>query len=472
MNTSSTKSQTFVKPKSQENRHFSTHQSSQLNEPAAGLCECSQSGQDGQDSDLGADDGFVLEFDIGIIDAKYEHRGISLTARYILGIIAAYLSAHSHGYLSEDKIAQAAGCNRSTVIRAVNKLKAAGYLDVDRRGKCNRYHVCEWVKHLPKTWVNHALVRDDDLSICQAVFVSYVKFRQGNNLATWLKIREAAEALGVSYHTIARAAASDAVLGFIGKIHRPERRSSKNEYYSTEESWLETYVFGPKTARPKCSALGQTSRKGDYPYARFTRHDLAHPQLGLSFDCRLDQEPYEVLRNIGVHWKVAKPMAVQWRDDHDSVRQAAVNAALRGDDYCRRMQRLGLPAPRFNLAGYTAATLNGAHRECHDVGPSKLTRVAKARAPAGARAAAGCRPTESELKRLEKYAENELKPCLVKPHTPDKSAIPADNPQFRDKSTEDEYLQAAIAAARRRSYSCRKHAKLGQKLHISVNSCH
>jgi hypothetical protein len=92
-----------------------------------------------------------------------------------------------------------------------------------------------------------------------------------------------------------------------------------------------------------------------------------------------------------------------------------------------------------------------------------LAHAAKARAPAGARAAAGCRPTESELKQLEKHTENVLKPLLTKPLPPDKSAIPAENPQFHDKSAEAEYLQAAIAAARSRSYSCRKYANLGQK---------
>ncbi|GAJ12017.1 unnamed protein product, partial [marine sediment metagenome] len=167
-----------------------------------------------QNSDLhkpgpGARDAFALKYDIGIIDATHEHRRISLMARYILGIIAAYLHAHPRGYLSGDKMAQAAACDRSTVFRAVNELEAVGYLDVDRRDKCNRYHVCEWVKHLDKIWVNPALVRDDGLSICQAVFVSYAKFRQGDNDAAWFMYREPAKALGVSYHTIATVATSE-----------------------------------------------------------------------------------------------------------------------------------------------------------------------------------------------------------------------------------------------------------------------
>ncbi|GAI89586.1 unnamed protein product, partial [marine sediment metagenome] len=259
MTTSSVKSRTIVKQKPPA---FSAHLDS--DDPQLKILPADQVAtpahvDDLQKLDPGAPDGFALKFDIGVIDATFEHRRISPMANYILGIIEAYLRAHPRGYVSEDTIAQAAGCDRSTVSRAVAELETIGYLGVDRSDKCNRYHVCEWVEHLDKIWVNPALVRDDGLSICQAVFVSYIKFRQGDNEATWPTYREAAKALGVSYHTIARAAASNAVLGFVEKIHRPGRHSSKNEYYLTDPSWLETFVFGPKSARPKCSALGQTS---------------------------------------------------------------------------------------------------------------------------------------------------------------------------------------------------------------------
>ena len=469
MYTVSTKTRTFVKHKSQENRHFSTHQSSQLNKPAAALRECRQSGQDRQDSDPGADDGFVLEFDIGIIDAKHEHRGISLTARYILGIIEAYLRAHPRGYLSEDKIAQAAGCCRSTVSRAEKQLKEAGLLGVDDSDKCNRYRVCEWVEHLPKIWVNPALVRDDDLSILQAGFVSYVKFRQGNNLATWLKIREAAEALGVSYHSVARAAASDAVLDFVEKIHRPERRSSKNEYYLTEVSWLETFVFGPKSARPKCSALGQTSRKKELFNAPFGRRAVFSPDFGLSNDSKRDQEVYRLLRSIGTADSVARPMAFEQRYPLADVEQAIVNAALRGDDYHRRIRRSGLRARRFNLAGYVIAILNGAHRECHGVGPSKLAEVAQARAPAGARAAAGGRLPEAEFeqRRQEQLRALKVPPAkLITPYTDAEMALIASK---RDKEAEDQILHQAQADGSRRYFRGHKWANSAKKADFSLD---
>lgn len=469
MTTSSVKSRTIVKQKPPAFSALPDSDEPQLKIPPADQAGRPDQAEDLQKPDPGARDGFALKFDIGIIDATFEHRRISLTARYILGIIEAYLNAHPRGYLSGDKIAQAAGCCRSRVSRAVNELKAVGYLGVDDSDKCNRYHVCEWVKHLDKIWVNPALVRDDGLSICQAVFVSYVKFRQGDNEATWLIYREAAESLGVSYHTIARAAASDAVLGFIEKIHRPGRHSSKNEYYLTDSSWLETFVFGPELARPKWGALGQTSRKKDYSYARFTRNDSLRAGFGLSNDSKRDQEVYQLLRSTGTLDRVARPMAFEQQYPLADVKQALINAALRGDDYYRRMRRQDLPVPRFNTAGYAVATLNGARRECHGVRPSKLARAAEARAQGGARAAAVGRLTEAEFEQRRQEQLRALKAPPAKPIIPYTDAEMALITSKRDKEAEDQILHSAQANGCRRHFRGRKWANLPQKADISLD---
>jgi hypothetical protein len=63
--------------------------------------------------------------------------------------------------------------------------------------------------------------------------------------------------------------------------------------------------------------------------------------------------------------------------------------------------------------------------ECHDIQLSKSAKEEQAKAQGGARAAAAGQPPEAELKKLEQYAENVLKPCLAKQPTPDKSEIPA-----------------------------------------------
>lgn len=419
-----------------------------------------------QESAPGAPDGFKLELDIGIMVGESGGKRTGLSARYVLAVITAYLGYGRWGYLAENTIAQAARCGRHRVIKAVKELEDAGLLDVNRRGKCNRYRVCPWVKFLDKIWVKPGLVRDDGLSIVQAGFVGYVKSRQGENLATWLKLGEAAEALGVSYHTVGRAAASEAVQGFVEKIHRPERHSSKNEYYVTDSSWLENRVFGPEIARPKRRALGQTYMEGDLFNANRVRKRSFRAESGLSVDRQIDQSAYELLIRTGVNRFVARSAANQWRGDPESVKQTVINAAAAAAAYYRRMERLRLPVPRFNQAGYEVATLNGARAEGHSVEPSRLARAAAARAQGGARASGGGGVTDSAFEQRKKEQIHRLLSSSGKPSPPDKTQVPVKKPQFRDKSEEDGYLRAVQAAARARSWQRWKYANFARKLDI------
>ncbi len=425
--------------------------------------------QDLQKSDPGAPHHFKLKLDIGVLSAEYKGGRTSLIARYILGIIIAKVGYGWWGYLSEETIVREARCSLWPVKNAKKQLEEAGLLDVNRRGKCHRYHVPEWVKYLPKIWVDPSLVRDDGLSISEAVDLSDLKFRQGDNDATWPTIQERADLLGVAYHTIARADTSLAALGYIQRRHRPWRRSSKNEYCLTCKGQVATGVFEPKTARPNARALGQTISVRDLFYANSVRNGSFRAQFGLSFSPEQGQEVYRLLRSIGTADSVARPMAFEQRYPLPDVKQAIVNAALRGDDYHRQIRRLDLPAKRFNLAGYTVVTLTRSRRECHGVRPSKLARAAEARDQGSARAAAAGQPTESELKKLDQYAENVLKPCLGKPLTPQESAKLAEERRLPDKKAQDEFLTAYQAAARRNSRTYQKYANLGQKLGFSLD---
>lgn len=277
-----------VKPKSGKNVAFPDPGNLQLEGQSSEPFPKPSSEQDLQRRVSGDPDAFELMFDLGVLDARYDRKSVSLTARYILGIIAAYVGYGSWGYLSQNKMAQAARCSRLRVLRAVNEAEEAGYLAVNRRDKCNRYHVCEWVEHLAKTWVNPVLVRDYGLSISQAAFVSYIKFRQGDNGATWARHRETAEVLGVSYHSVARAAAWSAALGYVQIRHKPWRRSSKNEYVLTCLGEIATGVSESKSARPKRSALGQTNMEGELLNANSVRRSFERTGFGLSFDSSLD----------------------------------------------------------------------------------------------------------------------------------------------------------------------------------------
>ncbi|MBA7626697.1 hypothetical protein ES703_34152 [subsurface metagenome] len=470
MNNISPQTRKFVKPKSGNNVALFTSANLQLEVSAEEIIGKPAQDKDLQKSDPGAREHFELQKDIGVIPPGRKANRTSLIARYILGIIAAKVGYGCWGPLAEETIAREARCGLWPVKNAKKQLEAAGLLDVNRKGKCHRYYVPMMLRRVVKTWVNPSLVRDDGLSIAQAVWVSLVKFRQGQNEETWLTHREAAEILGVSYPTIYRAAASCAALGYVQKTHRPWRRSWKNEYRLTCKADEATGVFGLESARSNARALGQTNREGGYFKANSVRNGSFCAGLGLSFDCRPDREPYELLVRYGVNRFVARAIAVQWRDYPDSVRNAIVNGIIRRDDYCRRYRRLGLPAPPFNLAGYIVASLNGAHRECHRVPPSKLARADKARQQRRAPAAAGGVEKELEFEKLQQYAENVLEPILAKNPTPGKSAIPAQNRLFHDKNAVSAWIKSVEASARGRSWQCWKHANLGQKLDFPVDS--
>ncbi|MBA7710250.1 hypothetical protein ES703_119188 [subsurface metagenome] len=401
----------------------------------------------------------MLKGDIGIIDAKFEHRRISLIARCVLGIIDAYPGDGYWKYLSQDTIAQAAGSSRPRVIRAIAELEAVGYLSVDDSRTCNRYHVCEWVKTRPKIWVKPSLVRDDGLSICQACFVGYVKFRQGQNEATWPTYREAAESLGVSYHTIARAAASDAVLGFVEKIHRPERQKSKNEYYLTDLAWLETFVFRLESARPKRCALGQTNREGGYFKANSVRNDSFRAEAGLSFDCHLDREPYERLVWYGVNRFVAKAVAVQWRGDPESVRNMIVNGMYKQRQQERYWRSQDKVSPQFTLAGYVIGGLNIAMAEGHGINLRKDAEKELAEYKARYRVADIGVVIDSEFEQRREEQKSLMFSTPAKPITPYTGEELALIAQKRDKSDEEACLHRRQADATRRYYRGREWAK-------------
>ncbi len=427
--------------------------------------------QDLQKSDPGARDPFKLRLDLPVLCARLDGKGLSLTARYILGIITAYLHYGCWRPLSMETIARAARCSRDRVIRAIRELKAARYLDVDDDGKCNWYRVPMLLRRVAKIWVNPALVRDDGLSIVRAVWVSLVKFRQGDNERTWLTHRKAAEILGVSYPTIYRTAAWGAAQGYVQKDHRPWRRSSKNSYALTCQAQEAIGVFRLESARSKHGALGQTIVEGGKSYARSARLGVLPADFGLSFDSRQDGAAYAELRNIGVRWRVARSVAVQWRGRAESVHNMAVNAIVRRGDYLHRMRRSGFRSLRFNLAGYAVRGLNTAMAECHDIQLSKQARATIVRGQGKAKVTAAGGPADLEFEQRKKEQIRRLEFAPAKPATHYTDAELALINSKRDKSAEAVKLNESYASAHRRYHRGGKWTKPTQKERFPVDPC-
>ncbi len=433
MSTISTYSETEVKPKPTNISAPPDSGDLQLNiTPAEPSAKPSQ-GQDLQKSDPEYPPRHLLEKLIRVPCWMGRWRGLTLRAWYLLAILSAHQGKADYRKVSLEHLALELRLDVRQVIRLVQKLERAKVLWVGRRGKCNCYRVL-WFRN-PPAWifVDPRWVHQLGLNINEAVLFGYVCFRCNHKPESWFSISEAAEALGLHYTTIRSCLAVLAAEVFI-KI-RPGRESGgrTNRCQLTSFGWLVSWENYPKRARQKCHPRINTLSERGHSYANSSQKGGLSSQLNPGFSPDQDQKPYELLVCIGVNRFVAKPVAAQHRRDPESVENMIWNWTGKTEQSRRYWQNRDLPPPRIPLAGYVVGGLNIGIAECHPIKLSPAGKEAKAKAQGKLAAAAVGRPTEAEIKKLEQYAENVLKPCLAKQPTPDKSEIPAQKPQLYDK---------------------------------------
>ncbi len=471
MNTVSTISRSQVKGKFNKSHDFPVYQSSQINEPAAALCECRQPGQDRQGANPGAPIWPLLQESIKVpIPAGHKGR-LPLRMYYLLAVLDAHQGNREFCSPSILRLALECRVSERQIIRWLAKLRRLRYIRVDGRGKRNHYRVNRTRNMTPFVFVDPRWVHQLGLSINQAVVLGYVRYKCNGKPESWFSIHRAARDLGLSYITIRRCFAVLAAWEFI-EI-RPGRQSKgrTNRYQLGSFGRSATGVFEPKRARSKCHLLRNTYPTDSCFYANSVRNSPEISQSDLSFDCRLDQELFDMLCFIGIDRTVARSIAVQWRGYAESVRQAIINAVYRFEADAETLRRHNLAPLRGTWVGYAIGTLNRAYSEGHRVKPSKLVAAAQAIGGDGAAAVPHRCRTKSEFEQRRKEQIRRLRSAPAKPHTPGKSAIPAKNLQFSDKPADNRRLRQAKAIGGRRYFSGRKWAKPAQKLRFSVDSC-
>ncbi len=370
------------------------------------------------------------------IPAGHKSR-LSLRMYYLLAVLDAHQGDREFCSPSIIRLALECRVSERQIKRWLAKLKRLKYIGVDGRGKRNRYRVIR-TRNMPHfVFVDPRWVYRLGLSINEAVVLGYGCFRCNGKPETWFSIRRAARDLGLSYITIRRCLAVLAAWSFI-EI-RPGRKSGgrTNRYQLAPFGQMASWENYPKRARSKCPLLRNTPAAQRLSYANFIRNDFAHAESGLSFDPELDQEIFKLLVKLRVNHFVARSIAVQWRGYAKSVEQAILNAAYLFDADAETLRRHNLTRPRGTFIGYIIGTLNRAYNEGHRVKPNKLARQGEARRQVKPAIAAAGRPAGAELKKLEQYAENVLKPCLAKLHPLGETAIPAKYTPICGKATED-----------------------------------
>ncbi|MBA7469659.1 hypothetical protein ES707_04937 [subsurface metagenome] len=442
MTTVSTNPGTEVKPKPPA---FSAHLDSddpQLEIPPADQAVKTAQNSDLQKPGLAVPTWRLLEKPIKVPMPAGRKSRLSASMYYLLAVLNAHKGDREFCSPSIIRLALECRASERQIRRWRAKLERLKYIRIDRRGKRNRYRVIQ-TRNMPHfVFVDPRWVYRLGLSINEAVVLGYGYFRCNGKPETWFSIRRAAEDLGLSYNTIRRCLAVLAAWGFI-EI-RPGRKSGgrTNRYKPAPFGWMVSWENYPKRARPKCPVKRNTPAAQRLSCANFIRNDFARAELGLSYDYRLDQEIYKLLVKLRVNRFVAKSIAVQWRGYAKSVKQAILNAAYLFDADAETLRRHNLTRPRGTFIDYIIGTLNRAYNEGHRIKPNKLARQGEARRQVKLAIAAAGRPAGAELKKLEQYAENVLKPCLAKLHTSPKTAIPAKYKPICDKKADDEWLRA------------------------------
>lgn len=471
MNTSSTITRTFVKPKPENNVAFPNSPDFQLEILPADVNVKPSQIQDLQKPDPGARAGFLLKQLIKV-PIPAGHKGTKIPGHYYLwAALDAYQGDDGECYPGQLTLAQNCRCSKRQIRRWQDKLESDRKIKIDRRGKFHRYRV-ECSRNItPFVFVDPRWVYRLGLSINQAVVLGYVKFRCNGKPEAWFLIRSAAADLGLSYNTIRRCLAVLAAWGFIEIRPGRLRGGRTNRYKLAPFGWMASWENYPKQARPKCPVKINTSLTESYSYANFSRKGGLSNQLKLGFSPKRDREAYGLLRNTWIHRKVAELIAAQWRDDPESVRWAIVNGMFAKQALERYWREQGRAPPYFNLAGYVIAALNGAHRECHGVRISKLARAFMAKAQGKAGPAAVGRVSDSVIEQRKKEEIRRLFTTPAKPHTPDNNAESALIKQNRNKEAEDALLTRTLETARRYWAASHKPANSPRKVDFWVDSC-
>lgn len=457
-----------VKGELEKNRHFSEHQSSQLNAHSDIQRQGGQSGLDGQKSDPGVPPVSGLRLDILIRSDRGGRRGISHQAEQLRGIFIACQGKGSHCWPSDRLQADLMGLSERQVRRRRWELKNAGLLKWHWQDHHRVYSVVTDIATEGFLWVGINWVPELQLSPIVSQLLAYIRWRRWEGQAARFKVREAAEFLGVSVDTIRRARAVLVALGFLQVSKRPGRGSRGNIYRLTLWAEWKIGVFGLEKKVAKCPTKLNYVSEGDYSYANSLRKGSLSGQLNSGFSPERDQASLELLLKLKTNRFVAKSAVVDWRHDPESLQNMYINTLCKWYEQLQNACKLNLPPPRFNQAGYNLGGLNNAKAEGHRIPLSKPAKAFMATEQGKAAIATGGRMTESEFDEKRRRDKKALFSTLAESTTPYSDAEMALIAQKRDKEAEAKHLDAVLAAARSRSWRYQKYANLGKKLHIST----
>lgn len=279
-------------------------------------------------------------------------------------------------------LANALGVSNETIRRWRRELERLGLIRIrhDRAVCCYyinpKYRSAEgFIPLLSET------MKRRDVGWAYKLVLCWLSYRQGSNDYCWAKQKAITEDLGVSVRTIERVLSAAKAKGELQIRMRRRNRKQGNKYLLTCGAVLGGRVFGANSHATKCAPLYK-KRKAKTISKAFASRRPKFPSRGLSEVSSRDgfgmEAVYFELVNVGVHEKVARPLAFDDKHPFESVVQAINNGHILRATVWKRALDAKLPRPKFRLPGYVVAALNGSRREGKVIGTTKLFRSAAA----------------------------------------------------------------------------------------------
>jgi len=273
-------------------------------------------------------------------------------------------------------LAKCLGTDRRSIRRWMREMERRDMIRIRREGECccyylnRRYRVGEWIPLLSET------MRRRDVGQSYKLLLCLVSFRQAGNDWCWSMQKAFAAEMGLSVRTIQRLLAQMKAKGEVQIRLRRLNRNGGNKYALTCGAVLGGRIFGSISHTTICTPLNKTMKAKSYLKAirqEFLSGGLSPrgPPDGFG-----PEAVYFELVGCGIHEKVARPLAFDDKQPFESVVQAVNNAKILRAVVWKRAREVGLPDPKFNVAGYVVNALNAARREGEIIGTTRLFRAA------------------------------------------------------------------------------------------------
>lgn len=316
---------------------------------------------------------------ISVPESILSRTDLSATDKGVYGLLRFCQYDKGECWPSHRRLATVLDCDVRTISASIERLAAAGLVEVRQVEGRLLYHV-NLVKDDRYLRVTEAVLRLPRLSVLAKLVLAMIAFgTQGNGDRHAFAGQDTMAArLGCSRRSILRAIAS---LQDAGLIEVRRRGPRSNQYTLTPQG--EAAIVAQQAGK-RCDNFAQPYREAENESSKELKRtgaDQEIPSAGLSGSRPVASLPdpqeraVQRLTGHGVHQTVAAAIVYEQHHPPDSIDQAIDNALLRQAQHRQSGSDRLKP---FRLAAYIVGSLNQARREAHVVKPSQLFARAKA----------------------------------------------------------------------------------------------